>query len=128
MAFISTQTEKVLYHGNKKGYHRYSNSSFSKSYWHTFFMKVDFFFTLLENSLKNLYKIQQLTLFLNKCKRYIITATKWAIIDFPTRVLQKVINKRFSWSSTFSSHFLKILWKFCIKASNWHLFLHKPKR
>ena len=44
------------------GYHRFSNSSSSKSYEQTFFMKFDFFFTLLENSLKNLNKIQQLAL------------------------------------------------------------------
>ena len=36
-------------------------------------------------------------------KNYSITATKEAAIDFLTRLLQKVINKHFSWSSTFSS-------------------------
>ena len=58
LALISSQISKVKYHGNKMGYHRFSNSSSSKSYEQTFFMKFDFFFTLLENSLKNLYKIQ----------------------------------------------------------------------
>ena len=74
-----------------------------------FFMKFDFFFTLLENSLENLYKIRQLALILHKLKRCIITATKLSIIDFLTCLLQTVINKRSSWSSTFSSPFLKIL-------------------
>ena len=78
------------------GYHRLSNSSSSKSFENTFSMKFNFFFTLLENSLENLYKIQQLAIFLHKPKKYIITATNWAIIDFPTRFLQKVMNKRFS--------------------------------
>ena len=87
------------------GYHRLSNSSSLKSYQQKFFMKFDFFFTLFENSLKNFYKIQQLALFLHKFKRLIITATKWAIIDFLTRLLQKHINKRFSWSSTFFTLF-----------------------
>ena len=91
-------------------------------------MKFYFFFTLFENSLKILYKIQQLALFLHQFKSYIITATKWAIINFLTRLLQKVINKRFSWSSTFSSLFCKNLWKTCIKSNNWHLLLHKLKR
>ena len=53
LAFISTQTWKVPYHGNKMSYHRLSNLSSSKSCEQTFFMKFDFFFTLLENSLKN---------------------------------------------------------------------------
>ena len=66
-------------------------------------------------------------LFLQKLKNYFITATKWAIVDFLTRLLQKVRNKRSSWSSTFSSRSWKVLWKICIKSSNWHLFLHKPK-
>ena len=61
-ALISSQISKVKYHGNKMGYHRFSNSSSSKSYWQTFFMKFDFFLTLSESSLKNLYKIQQLAL------------------------------------------------------------------
>ena len=67
-------------------------------------------------------------LFLHKPKNYFITATKWAIIDFLTRLLQKVMNKRSSWSSTFSSLSWKILWKICIKSNHWHLFLHKLKR
>ena len=62
LASISTQTQNVLYHGNKEGYHRFSNSPFSKSYWQTFFMKFDFFFTLLESSLKNLCRIQKLAI------------------------------------------------------------------
>ena len=66
-------------------------------------------------------------LFLHTPKNYFITATKLAIIDFLTRLLQKVIDKRSSWSSTFSSRSWKVLWKICIKSSNWHLFLHKPK-
>ena len=91
-------------------------------------MKFDFFFTLLENSLKNLYKIQQLALFLHKFISYIFTATKWAIIDFLTRLLQKVINKSFSWSSTSSSLFLKILWKILYKIQQLALILHKFKK
>ena len=66
-------------------------------------------------------------LFLHELKGYIITATKWSTIDFLTCLLQKVINKHFSWSSTFSSLSWKILWKICIKSNNWYLFLHKPK-
>ena len=91
-------------------------------------MKFEFFFTLLENSLKNWNKIQQLALFLHKFKRCIIMATKWAIIDFLTRLLQKVINKSFSWSSTFSSLFLKILWKFLYKIQQLALILHEFKK
>ena len=91
-------------------------------------MKFNFFFALLENNLKNLYKIQQLAFFLHKSKKCIVTATKWSIIDFLNCRLQKVINKRFSWSSTFSSLFCKNLWKTCIKSNNWHILLHKFKR
>ena len=67
-------------------------------------------------------------LFLHKSRKHIVTATKWAIIGFLTCLLQKVINKRYSWSSTFSSLSWKILWKICIKSNNWHLFLHKPRK
>ena len=91
-------------------------------------MKFDFLFTLFESSLKNLYKIQKWYLFLHKPKRYIILTTKWDIIDFLTRLLQKIITKRFSWSSNIFSLSWKILQTNCIKSSNWHLFLHKPKR
>ena len=91
-------------------------------------MKFDFFLTLFENSLKNLYKIQQLAFIPHKPQRLTITATKWAIIDFLTCLLRKVINQRSSWSSTFSSLSWKILWKICLKSKNWHLFLHKLRR
>ena len=105
-------------------------------------MKFDFFFILLEISLKNLFKIQQLALFLLKFNRYITTATKWAIINFLTRLLQKIINKHFSWISTFPSLSWKFLWKISRKSNNlmenslkilykiqnWYLFLHRPKR
>ena len=91
-------------------------------------MKFDFFLTLFENSLKKLYKIQQLAFIPHKPQRLIITATKWAIIDFLTCLLQKVINNLSSWSSTFSSLSWKILWKICLKSKNWHLFLHKLTR
>ena len=50
-----------------------------------------------KNSIKTLH------LFLHKLIKYVITATKWTDIEFLTRLLQKVINRRFSWSSIFSS-------------------------
>ena len=54
LALISSQIQQIKYHGNEMGYHRLSNSSSSKSYWKTFIMKFDFFFSLLENSLKKI--------------------------------------------------------------------------
>ena len=92
----------------KKVYNRLSNLSSSKvinkrSSWSSTFSSL-----FLKILWKILYKIQQLALILHKIKRYIITATKWAIIDFLTRLLQKVINKGSSLSSTFSSLSWKI--------------------
>ena len=91
-------------------------------------MKFDFFFTLLKILWKICIKSKNWHLLLHILKKCIITTTKWAIVDVLTRLFQKVINKRFSWSSTFSSLSWKILWKICIKSNNWHLFLHKPKK
>ena len=62
LPFSIHKFKKLQYHSNKRSCYRPSNSSSSKSYWQTFFMKFNFFFTLLENSLKNLNKIQQLAL------------------------------------------------------------------
>ena len=61
-------------------------------------MKFDFFFTHLDNSLKNVYKNPTNVInFLHKRKKYIIMwQKKWAIVEFLTRLLQEVINKRFS--------------------------------
>ena len=67
-------------------------------------------------------------LLLHKLIKYVNTATKSAIIDFLTRLLQKVINKRFSRSSNFCSLIRKFFDKFGYKLAYWQLILHKHKQ
>ena len=64
-------------------------------------------------------------LVLHKLIKYVNMATKRAIIDFLNRLLQKVINRRFSWNSSFSSPNSTVHYNFVNKSKYWHLVLHK---
>ena len=74
------------------------------------------------------YTNQYIGFYFSKFAKTPYQGKKGAKIDFLTCLFQKLVNKRFKWSSTFSSHNWRGHLNSVYKSIYWHLFLHNFKK